>query len=340
MPGLYANKLVNTSSNLSPLWYPVHLDLRQAASSVRWVDLSGVAFNEPFFHHTVNRAGGRRSMMTALGESPAGAEPPSIAPSAFIFHVSRCGSTLLCNIFRALNRTHVVAEPQPIMALLSAYSETPGPYAAEEWAQKRDQLLRQMMQGLGQPPMGSASRYIVKFTSYCAARMDIIRSLWPEVPIVFLVRDPVEVMVSNLNRAPGWMKLRERPQQLRNLFGWADESHPVSREEFCARAFGQLCQSALRHKGPRSMVMDYQDLISGGWNRVFAFLGLDAPDAGEQLRIAEATKTYSKDAAGEVRFEPDAREKRDRVTPEIRDAADRWARPHLLQLLRSADGCP
>ena len=275
-------------------------------------------------------------MVTALGESPSGVDSPWIAPSAFIFHVSRCGSTLLGNIFRALNDTHVVAEPQAITALLSPYSEKLWPYTAQEWAQTRDQLLRQMMQRLGQPPLGSASRYIVKFTSYSAARMDVIRVLWPQVPIVFLVRDPAEVMVSNLNRAPGWMKLAERPDQARIVFGWTDESYPASREEFCARAFGQLCHSAMLYKGPQSMVMDYQELISGGWNRVFAFLGIDGPDADTQLRIAEATATYSKDAAGDARFETDTKVKRERVTPAIRDAADRWARPHLQQLLQSA----
>ena len=329
---------MTTSSDHAPIWYPAHLALRQAASSLRWIDLSGVAFNEPFFHHTVNRASGRQSMVTGLGESPAGDEHRWIAPSAFIFHVSRCGSTLLCNVFRALNNTQVVAEPQPIMALLAPYSKSLWPYTAEEWGRKRDQLLRQMMQRLGQPSLGFASRYIVKFTSYSAARMDIIRALWPQVPIVFLVRDPAEVMVSNLHRAPAWMSLMERPRQARAVFGWTDDINPTSREEFCARAFGQLCHSAILHKGPQSMVMDYEELVAGGWSRVFAFLGLDTPNADERLRIAEATKTYSKDAASEARFEVDTKIKRERVTPPIRDAADRWARPYLQQLMRGADG--
>ena len=305
-------------------------------SSVRWVDLSGVVFKEPFFHHTVNRAVRRESVVLPLGTMPPGLAQPSLAPSAFIFHVSRCGSTLLCNIFRALNDAHLVAEPQPVTALLTPYFEDVWPYAADEWEQKRDQLLLQMMQRLGQPPTGSASRYVVKFTSYSATRMAIIRVLWPQVPIVFLVREPEEVMASNLDRSPLWMKLFQKPRQARNVFGWAEDIRPATREEFIARAYGQLCESATLHKAQPSLVMDYRELVSGGWNRIFAFLGFGALDEQEKLRIAEATKIYSKDASGEVRFEADDKAKPERVTPEIREAAEKWARPQLQQLLKSA----
>jgi hypothetical protein len=296
-------------------------------------------FDDPFFHHTVKRAAGRESVVLPLGSTPPGPAQPQMAPSAFIFHVSRCGSTLLCNILRALNDTHVVAEPQPVTSLLTPYFEDVWPYAADEWEQKRDQLLLQMMQRLGQPPkapVGSASRYIVKFTSYSAARMTVIRALWPQVPIVFLVREPEAVIASNLDRSPVWMKLFQNPRQARNVFGWTDDIRAATREEFAARAYGQLCQSATLHKGQPSLVMDYRELVSGGWNRIFEFLGFGALDENEKLRIEEATKIYSKDVSGEVRFAADDNAKLDRITPEIREAADKWARPQLQQLLQSA----
>ena len=319
------------------IWYPVSLKLDHVSPAVRWVDLAGVAFDEPFFHHTVNRLAERESLVLPLGATPPVDAQPWLAPSAFIFHVSRCGSTLLCNIFRALSNTHVVAEPQPVMALLGPYSSKLWPCTEAEWAPKRDALLRQMMQRLGQPPTGSATRYIVKLASYSAMRMEVIRALWPDVPVLFLVRDPAEVIVSNMGRRPAWMKLLQRPAQTRNVFGWAEKNHPASVEEFCARAFGELCDSTLRNMGANSLVMDYRELIEGGWSRAFAFLGLDAPDAGEQARIEEATKTYSKDASGEARFKADGKVKGDRITPAISEAADRWARPSLRALLAASN---
>lgn len=327
---------LNTSITPNPVWYPTNVSLKHAESTVRWVDLSGMVFDEPFFHHTVKLAAGRESVVLPLGSTPPGPVQPSIAPSAFVFHVSRCGSTLLCNIFRALNDAHVVAEPQPVTSLLTPYFEDVWPYAADEWEQKRDELLLQMMQRLGQSPVGSASRYIVKFTSYSATRMAIIRALWPQVPMVFLVREPEEVMASNLDRSPVWMKMFQKPRQARNVFGWADDIRPATREEFAARAYGQLCESATFHKGQPSLVMDYQELVSGGWNRIFAFLGFGALDDQEKVRIAEATKIYSKDAAGELPFASGDQDRLDRITPEIREAADKWARPQLQKLLNTA----
>ena len=176
----------------------------------------------------------------------------------------------------------------------------------------------------------------MKFTSYSATRMAVIRALWPQVPVVFLVREPEEVMASNLDRSPAWMKLFQKPRQARNVFGWADDIRPATREEFSARAYGQLCNSAMLYKGQPSLVMDYRELVSGGWKRIFAFLGFDSLDENEKLRIAEATKVYSKDASGEVRFASDDKAKLDRISPEIREAADTWAHPQLQQLLKSS----
>ena len=191
------------------------MKLGHASPAVRWVDLSGVAFDGPFFQHPVNRLAERESLVLPLGATPAGDAQPWLVPSAFVFHVWRCRSTLLCNIFRALNDTHVVAEPQLLMALLGPYSATLWPCTEAEWAPKRDALLLHMMQWLGQPPTSSATRYIVKLASYSAMRMGVIRALGPDVPILFLVRDPAEVMVSNLGRRPVWMNLLQRPAQAR-----------------------------------------------------------------------------------------------------------------------------
>lgn len=88
------------------------------------------------------------------------------------------------------------------MALLGPYSARLWPCTEAEWAAKLDALLLEMMQRLGQPATGSANRYIVKLASYGAMRMEMIRALWPDVSILFLVRDPAEVMVSDLGRRP------------------------------------------------------------------------------------------------------------------------------------------
>ena len=259
---------MNTHPVQPRIWYPVSVKLGHVPPVVRWVDLSGVAFDEPFFHHTVYRLAERESLVLPMGATSAGEAQPWPSPSAFVFQVLRCGSTLLCNIFRAPNDTHVVAKPRPVMALLGPYAARLWPCTEAEWAPKRDALLLQMMQRLGPPATSSATRYIVKLASYGATRMEMIRALWPDVSILFLVRDPAKVMVPNQGRKPVWMNLLQRPAQARNK---------------------------------------------------------------------EATKTYSRDAYGEARFNADGRAKGDCMKPTISKAAKRWARPALWALFATSN---
>ena len=320
-----------------PIWYPAHVELRRADSSVHWVDLAGMRFDEPFFHHTVTRARGRSLITTALDDEPPGEALPAPQPSAFIFHVSRCGSTLLCNLLRAMNGTHVVAEPQPVSALLTPTSESCWPYAEPARESRRDQLLRRMVHRLGQPPALADGRYVLKLSSYCTMRLELLRALWPQVPVIFLVRDPVEVMVSNFRGGSAWLRIWQRPRQARSMFGWAEDSTSMSREEFAARVFGRLCETVLLHKGPRTLVMDYRELIADGWGRIASFLQMPAPDAKEQARIQDAMQTYSKSGDAPARFDADESAKRDGATPAMREAAARWAEPPMRALLAAFD---
>lgn len=315
------------------IWYPTHVALRKAASAVCWTDLSGQPFAEPFFHQTAARADACASVITALEEEPPGLAVPGMAPAAFIFHVSRCGSTLLCNVLRALHDTQVVGEPQPVTALLAPLEAGVWPYAPVEWQARRDLLLRRMVERLGQPSLPGASRYVIKFTSYSAMRMGVLRALWPQVPVIFLVRDPVEVLVSNLRRSPGWMHLWQRPRQAASVFGWRESSTDMPREEFLARAYGSLCQTASRHIEAPSLVLDYRELLADGGQRVMAELGLGRPDAAEQTRIDAALGRYSKDVAGQAPHQADGAAKLAQATPAVHAAAERWARPGLRALL-------
>ena len=161
------------------------------------------------------------------------------------------------------------------------------PYSEDECERQRDALLRRLVLRLGQPTTGPGGRYVLKFSSYCAMRLDLIRALWPRVPVVFLVRDPVEVMVSNFSRGSAWQGIWRRPVQASEMFGWVENSAAMSREEFSARVIGRLCHMATLYRGAPSLVMDYRELVSGGWRRILGFLGYPAPDLLEQAAIDE-----------------------------------------------------
>ena len=117
------------------------------------------------------------------------------------------------------------------------------------------------------------------------------------------------------------------------MFGWVENSAAMSREEFSARVIGRLCHMATLYRGAPSLVMDYRELVSGGWRRILGFLGYPAPDLLEQAAIDEALSRDAKRPSGDQPHEADEAAKHARVTPEIAAAAGRWAIPRMQELL-------
>jgi hypothetical protein len=321
-------------SRSSPIWYPTRASLRFDHETMTWTDLSGISFDEPFFHKTVKRAFNRTTLTLPIGTQPTTNLAAVAEPTAFIFHVSRCGSTLLCNILRALGNAHVVAEAQPFTALLAPVDTRHHSNQVAEQTQQRHALLRQVALALGQSPSSQKTTYIIKCTSYSAMRLDLIRAIWPMVPIVFLTRDPVEVIVSNMRRPPGWISAWKDPRQAASVFGWSEDTINLSQEAYFARSFGSICQAALTHLGTPSLVLDYHDLSHhDGWRKVLAFLGIDAPDAAAQIRLSSVLRTNAKSNHGKSLFSPDAQEKRSKASELVQEAANHWAYPPLHALL-------
>ena len=83
---------------------------------VDWCYLGTDAFIEPFFEDTIRRMLRRpfnllfrhQTPIDALGEWHAA--QPGLPPTGFIFHMSRCGSTLAARLLAALPRNVVISE--------------------------------------------------------------------------------------------------------------------------------------------------------------------------------------------------------------------------------------
>src|ERR1700688_4974837 len=81
-------------------WTPVRVYANGGEPVVEWALVDG-PFADPFFEQTANRAMeqpfnaafARRTPIAALEERHRNA--PGLAPAGFIFHMSRCGSTLI-----------------------------------------------------------------------------------------------------------------------------------------------------------------------------------------------------------------------------------------------------
>ena len=302
-------------------WTPIGFDLSGPAPAVDWADLSAERFVEPFFDQTVVRwATGphaRPLVRTGLDALVALDSEPSLEPAGMIFHLSRCGSTLVSRLLGTLPGVIVVAEPAPLNALLGL-----DPDRVDGATLVR--LVRLVVRALGRCRHGDERYLVLKCTSWNIRRRAVLAAAFPETPWVWVQREPVHVVASLLANPPGWLGQQAAPPQASRRFGLDPAAvQAMTRPEFTARALGAMLWSAATDPR-RRLCIDQADLPGAVWRRVAPHFGLKI-DAAAIERMTEQSQFYSKDPALRPFSEagPDDRP----VTEAMREAAERFAEP-------------
>lgn len=284
-------------------WTPVRLDFSGPTPAVYWADLSTVRFVDPFFDQTVNRWAigptARPLVRTGLDAMVRLDDEPSLEPAGMIFHLSRCGSTLVSRLLGTLPGVVVLAEPGPLNTLLGL-----DPDRIDDATLVR--IVRLVVRALGRRRHGDERRLVLKCTSWNVRRRAVLAAAFPDTPWVWVQRDPVRVLASLLADPPGWLGRQAEP-----------------RAEFAARALGAMLEAAAADPAGR-LCVDHADLPDAVWQRVAPHFGLQT-DPGAIARMTDESRFYSKDPGGRV-FAGDTAARRP-VTDEMREAAQRFAEP-------------
>ncbi|SPM29318.1 hypothetical protein [Mycobacterium terramassiliense] len=300
-------------------WTPVRLDFSGSVPAVYWADLSAERFAEPFFDQTVARwaskPDARPLVKTGLQALVALDRGPSLEPSGTIFHLSRCGSTLVSRLLGTLPGVVVLAEPSPLNALLGLDSRR-----VDETTLVT--LVRLVVRALGRCRHGDERRLIVKCTSWNVRRRGVLAAAFPDTPWIWVQRDPAQVLASLLAKPPGWLGLQAEPHSAARRFGLDPTAIPtMARPEFAARALGAMLEAAATDPA-RRLCIDHADLPNAVWERVLPHLGLAADPVAVE-RMIEESRFYSKDPARLV-FTTDQHPP---MTDAIHEAAQRFAEP-------------
>lgn len=318
-------------------WLPVDALVRGGRPYVRWVDMRGVRLAEPFFHQTIERVGRelppRAEVVTDIDALLQFEKiSDALRPTGFIFHASRCGSTLVSNACAAVGDTLVFSEPYVVDKLLGRLLTQP---EGDEFGARLWQIfLRAAVAALGQRREGGERGFVIKLACCSTLQLGRVLRLWPDVPWVFVYRDPVEIMVSNLDNVPDWMRVEEQPEHTAAVVGVTPEQVTrMSPEEFCARALGKFYDAAAVHADARAKLLAYEQLAPETLADVTRLFGA-APAPVELGEIERVSRLYSKDSARLREFADDADAKRSRATPLVREMAERWAREPYERLRR------
>jgi hypothetical protein len=251
-----------------------------------------------------------------------GRAAPDTAPVGLIFHVARCGSTLISQSLKRLDNLVVYAEPQPVNEILAPPHRWP-----------RAELVA-ALRTLGAAFARHAHKpYVLKLSSWNTLYCDILADAFPATPWVLSLRDPIEVGVSLLARPPGWFG--DKTEASRSLAARVDpDSASKSREEFVARAYGAFCEAAARLDVSRGKLVPYEALPAAVWDVVAPHFSLPI-ETRQRDGIAEAARTDAKAPIGKAsEFVSDVATKQAAASPELRRAIDSLARPHLERLRR------
>jgi hypothetical protein len=244
------------------------------------------------------------------------------APVGIVFHVARCGSTLVSQSLKRLDDLVVYAEPQPVNEILAPPHRWP--------RADRVAALRALGAAFARHAKG---RYVLKLSSWNTLYGDVVAEAFPDTPWVLSFRDPVEVGVSLLASPPGWFQ--GTAEAARELGARVDpERAGKSPEEFVARVYGAFCAAAAELHASRGRLVPYESLPAAVWDIVAPHFSLPVDDSQRQ-RIAEGARRHAKAAIGaSAEFRSDAASKQSAASMELRRAIDSLARPQLERLLR------
>ncbi len=271
---------------------PFNVRLEDSKPVIDWLYAGECRFTDPFFEDTVKRClslqENNKGKLTTTFEviSELRRQFTSCPPSGFIFHTSRCGSTLTSQMLAALQQNIVISEAPPVDSILRARLKENIP------VEQRTKWLVDLIWILGRKRFDEKKSLFVKFDSWHILDFNFISSAFPGVPCIFLYRDPVEVLVSHQNKRgsfmvpgliePGW-------------FGWeCGWIKNLSLDENGAMVLNKIYEAGLKAVlNKNALAINYRQLPDFIWSGLKDFFHLELSEK-DLDKMKEVPKYYSK----------------------------------------------
>lgn len=180
-------------------WYPARLRNDKHGLHCEWIELKDIPFADPFFDETLTRGRGKplnsgcfrpTSSIAVLAEWSNAL--PHVQPTAFVFHVSRCGSTLLSQLLGLHPRSISLAEVPFFDDVLRLPFKASVPSGVD-----LNRALAAAIAIYGQHRTGDEKHLFIKLDSWHVFFWRQIRACYPDVPFFLLYRRPDEVLQSH-----------------------------------------------------------------------------------------------------------------------------------------------
>ncbi len=177
-------------------WIPLKLLQKPNDNYCKWLYLQNKKFTEPFFDETIlacNQFPINYNLKSSISSTAVLEEYATtinaIKPTAFIFHVSRCGSTLLSQMLSLASQNIVLSEVPFFDALLRKG-------LMENNMQELLPQLKAAIAIYAQKRNEDEKNLFIKLDSWHIHFYKELRTLYPNTPFFLLYRNPYEVLQS------------------------------------------------------------------------------------------------------------------------------------------------
>jgi hypothetical protein len=277
-------------------WVPYKLNFETEEMLCEWLFVGEKPFTEPFFEDTIlvcknfkenqnkYKSASSFEAITSFSEYTS-----YIKPTAFIFHVSRSGSTLLAQLLSLDIDNIVVAEAPFFDEILREINISKFKFSMEEIIQ----TFRAALKYYGKKRNGNEQNYFIKLDSWHLMYFELIRKAFPETPFIFSYRKPDEVVKSH-GKLPG---LQAVPGLLQpTIFGIIlNDELLVNHQKYTAilleKYFEKMMEISKIDKN--TLFIDYADGIFTNIEHIETFLNLKIKESVKK-QMEERTKFHSK----------------------------------------------
>ncbi len=177
-------------------WIPIKLYAEDESLLCRWLYVGNKEFKEPFFDETISACRAlpenghlKRSMSSTDMLIDLSKEIDFVEPTAFIFHISRCGSTLISQML-GMQPSNIILAEVPFFDELLRYGKKHN---------CMPEMLPQLKAAFYLYGAGRNENYknlLIKTDSWHIHFYEELRALHPNVPFFLLYRKPDEVLRS------------------------------------------------------------------------------------------------------------------------------------------------
>ena len=306
-------------------WIPVRCYWQEKQAFVDWGFLGKERLTEPFFDDSIAKRFWQPFNLLFRHQTPIefldelNNSSSGLKPTGFIFHLSRCGSTLISQMLAALEQNVVISEASPIDFVLRA-SKLP--------EELRVKWLRNIINALGQKRNPFEKNFFIKFDSWNTSELDLIKRAFPEVPWIFLYRKPVEIIVSHIKQRGAQMVPGLLGEIIPELS--FNKSLQISTEEYCARVLGEICKNPLESlKNGEGLAVNYSELPDAMNDKIMKHFNISL-NRNDLEKMSATAKFNAK--SPQINFTDDSETKKREAGAAAVQAAEKFVNPYYREL--------